>query len=67
MTPGQTGCSPQGLRWTQGSAHRAGRVGVSVLKRPRHQDAEAVVPLSWRDWQALERSQKPAHGIRGQV
>ena len=42
--------------WLSGikaAGHRAGRVGVLVLKRPGEQDTEAIVVLSWRDWVEL--------------
>jgi hypothetical protein len=32
------------------SAARSGKVGVLVVKKPRQQDAEALVVLRWQDW-----------------
>ncbi len=36
-----------------GTAERAGKIGVLVIKRPRQNDAEALVILRWGDWVAL--------------
>src|SRR5688572_25541075 len=33
-----------------GHAEARGKVGVLVLKRPRQEDADALVVLRWRDW-----------------
>jgi hypothetical protein len=41
------------LTGIQTSAKRDGKAGVLVLKKPRQQDAEAVVVLSWSDWVSL--------------
>jgi hypothetical protein len=32
------------------SAARSGKVGVLVVKKPRQQDADALVVLRWQDW-----------------
>ena len=42
--------------WLAGIRSRAqadGKVGVLVLKKPRQKDTEALVVLSWGDWQDL--------------
>ena len=39
--------------WLSGiraTAQRQGKTGVLVVKRPRQQDTEALVILSWGDW-----------------
>jgi hypothetical protein len=33
-----------------GSAEASGKVGVLVLKKPRQEDADALVVLRWKDW-----------------
>lgn len=38
------------LAGIQGTAKASGKAGVLVLKRPRQDDTEAIVMLSWKDW-----------------
>jgi hypothetical protein len=42
----------------QASAKASGRCGVLVLKKPRQDDSEAVVVLSWKDWVDLHGTSK---------
>jgi hypothetical protein len=44
-----------------GTAQKAGKVGVLVVKRPRQRDTEALVILSWKDWIDLH-GQNPKDG-----
>jgi hypothetical protein len=38
------------------NAQAAGKVGVLVVKKPRQQDRDALVVLSWQDWLDLHGS-----------
>ena len=43
-------------KWLGGIRSHAdgkGRIGVLVLKKPRQEDSDAIVLLSWRDWVSL--------------
>lgn len=42
----------------QGHALGKGKAGVLVLKKPRQQDSEAVVVLSWQAWVDLHGTPK---------
>ena len=44
------------------AGHRADKVGVLVLKRPRERDANAVVVLSWEDWCLLHGNAQSEQG-----
>jgi hypothetical protein len=51
-----------GWLWTwlsgiQATGQRTGKAGVLVLKQPGQRDTDAIVILSWKDWQDL-------HGTR---
>jgi hypothetical protein len=46
------------LTGIQGHAAGKGKVGVLVMKKPRQQDSEAVVMLSWKQWVDLHGTPK---------
>jgi hypothetical protein len=46
------------LTGIQGHAKDKGKVGVLVLKRPRGEDSEAIVMLSWKQWVDLHGTPK---------
>lgn len=41
------------LSGIMGTGFEKGKVGVLVLKKPRQQDTDAIVVLSWRAWVSL--------------
>jgi hypothetical protein len=46
------------------SAARSGKVGVLVVKKPRQQDAEALVVLRWQDWVDLHGERDTTEGVQ---
>lgn len=47
------------LTGIRGTASRSERIGCLVLKRPRQEDRDALVILSWGDWIDLHGSRRP--------
>jgi hypothetical protein len=41
------------LTGIQDTAKPSDRIGILVLKKPRQEDADALVVLSWKDWRDL--------------
>lgn len=52
------------LAGIRSNAEASGKIGVLVLKKPRQQDRDALVVLSWGDWQDLHgRLKENTHAI----